>query len=354
MSDKDSKSTETFSEHAIYEQIFQIFEFEFQEIGKFVAFTDANASTHSTKIHNLHLRVCSEVENVLKLIVHEHFVPKAKVDDQWNAYKQEKLSKKKVLDDYRLLNSKLNNKERREVDQGLFGYPDFAFYYRLAVKHFHLNQKRVTFKAGISDGDRWKSMIPFELPNGVSVPFWWTHYNKLKHDKVASFSECTLGDLGHAMGALYILMNYLIIYQNENGHIRNPDYNRYRRNGGKPLQNNPLFCAYNSNFFEATCLVQNARLADILQEEHTRVIFNEMKPVKFTNRPNEVEYWSPDDWLKLQKTLKDAELDSVEWGKVNGAPDNCIYYGFVAYENIPLSENSDPHVGLAHFAKFCN
>lgn len=350
---------ETFNEYAIYEQIFQIFEIEFQEIGRFVAFTDANACAHSTKIHELHLRVCSEVENVLKLIVHEHFLAKDDVNKRWADQKASFLEKKGVRSEYESLSKKLNKRKGKELDKLLFGYPDFAFYYQLACDSFHLDQKRVTFKAGISDGNRWENMVPFALQKkDDAVPLWWTNYNRLKHDKVEWFSECTLIDLGNAMGALYILMNYLIVYQSGNERIQNPDYTRFRMNGGKPPQNDPPFCDYKSNFFDATCLAQNVRLADMLQESLTVILFNTL-PAKFvrplSQQPNEQAAWSPEEWQALQKPLNDADLDSVMWGKLNGDPAEHIYYGFVAYEEIPLSEtNDDPHCGLAHFAKFCN
>jgi hypothetical protein len=65
---------ENVAENKVYEGIFNIFELELEEISRFVAFTSGNMNVYSNKIHELHLRVCSEIENVLKIVIHKHFV----------------------------------------------------------------------------------------------------------------------------------------------------------------------------------------------------------------------------------------------------------------------------------------
>ena len=72
-----------FSERKIYESIFSIFERELEEISQFVAFADCNMEVCSNKIHELHLRVCSEVENILKIIISQYFVPVGKIQESW-------------------------------------------------------------------------------------------------------------------------------------------------------------------------------------------------------------------------------------------------------------------------------
>ena len=60
---------EIFLDNKIYEGLFNIFELELEEISRFVALTSANMDVYSNKIHELHLRVCSEIENLLKVSV---------------------------------------------------------------------------------------------------------------------------------------------------------------------------------------------------------------------------------------------------------------------------------------------
>ena len=82
---------EQFSELKIYEGIFTIFETEFEEIGNFVAFSDGNLGVYSNKIHELHLRVCSEIENILKIVIHKHFVSADDIKTLWDSEKSKGL-----------------------------------------------------------------------------------------------------------------------------------------------------------------------------------------------------------------------------------------------------------------------
>ena len=87
---------EIFSENKVYEGIFNIFELELKEISRFVAFTSGNMNVYSNKIHELHLRVCSEVENVLKIVVHKHFASAEEVKNLWETDKSAFLEKKSL------------------------------------------------------------------------------------------------------------------------------------------------------------------------------------------------------------------------------------------------------------------
>ena len=99
---------ETFAENKVYEGIFNIFELELEEISRFVAFTSGNMNVYSNKIHELHLRVCSEIENVLKIVVHKHFVSAEEVKNLWETDKSAFLEKKSLTPKYEELKNELN------------------------------------------------------------------------------------------------------------------------------------------------------------------------------------------------------------------------------------------------------
>jgi hypothetical protein len=222
----------------------------------------------------------------------------------------------------------------------------------LACDHFRANIKQVRFKAGISDGNRWKIMTPFSRTDGNAVPDWWMHYNKLKHDKVDIYFNCTLIDLVNAIGALYILMNYLLIYQKENIPIQYSDYTHFRKNGGKtPYE--AFLCAYQSKFFEVTTFNQNVLLAIILPEV---ISDDQLKNVAATNYFQQTLFaipQSPKIWEALGGPLKEAKLSSMEWGHPDD-PAPMIFYSFLDYQQIMDIDSQKQLWRLGCFAIFCN
>jgi len=180
-----------FNELRIYEDIYDIFESELVDIGKYISFTDENLKTYSNKIHELHLRVCSEVENMLKVVVHNNFVDKDKIREAYP-------TKKKNL--------------------------DFEYYLSVACTEFNLNKKIVKFKGAAAFGQQLDEIQPFNIKADDKVPEWWTAYNKLKHDKLANFNKCTLGDLINSLAGLYILMTYRKQYRKNNPPIEYQNY----------------------------------------------------------------------------------------------------------------------------------
>ena len=150
-----------FSEHKIYEDIFNIFERELKEISHFVAFADCNMEVCSNKIHELHLRVCSEIENILKSIVHQCFIPKEQVDKSWEDKKSKFLKNKNLVDKYEELKKELNKDGCTKVEKLLYGFPDFAFYLKIACETINLDKKVVNFKAMISRQSNYNKIKPF-------------------------------------------------------------------------------------------------------------------------------------------------------------------------------------------------
>ncbi len=247
---------ENFAENKVYEGIFNIFELELEEISRFVAFTSGNMNTYSNKIHELHLRVCSEIENVLKIVVHKHFVSAEEVKTLWDTDKSAFLEKKSLTPKYEELKNELNSGSKKDVDRLLFGFPDLAFYFKIACDKFNLHKKVIKFTGMVSHNIDWEVIQPFEIKKGEKVPVWWTHYNNLKHDKIKNYNICTLDDLIKSMSGLYILMNYLLKYQENNPPIQNQNYDLDKiKESVVPI--GCEFCFVQTKFFSASNAHQN-------------------------------------------------------------------------------------------------
>ena len=141
------------------------------------------------------------------------------------------------------------------MDRFLFGFPDFLFYFKIACEKFNLHKKVIKFTGTVSHNIDWEIIQPYELEEGRDVPIWWTNYNKLKHYKIKNFDICTLGDLIKSMSGAYILMNYLLKYQENNFSIPNRNYFSERENG--MVVGNCKFCSFQSKLFVASHAYQS-------------------------------------------------------------------------------------------------
>jgi hypothetical protein len=323
-------------EHRIYEDIFSIHESEFIEIGRYVALTDDNLKVYSNKIHELHLRVCSEIETALKKVVEKNFVSREQVFEKWDSQKSFFLAEKGRENDYKNLKVSFNSRGSEKLDELLFGHPDFSFYFKLACNEFHLNQKVVVCNAGLTTSENLHVIQPFETSLDKDVPNWWTSYNKLKHDKINFFSSCNLGDLLHSLAGFYILMNYLTKYRPDNEPTYNPDYFR-----DHPASNSVYVgCNYweaTSKIFKSSCI-----------------------------------YTAPFDWKPLPMTLSrdEYELLSRSEGGLGAIPEiaddgdplirklnmqeHCIFHTYFDYVERIDSTINQSFMTKERFGKFVN
>lgn len=247
-------------------------------------------NVYSNKIHELHLRVCSEVENILKIIIYKHFVPKSDVDSLWEKEKSQKLGEKELTDKYKELkealianeNSKRRKRESKKLDLNLFGFLDFSFYFKLACEKFNLHKKVIEFTEIVSQNTDWEIIQPFKLKEGEDVPNWWTNYNKLKHDKIDNFDKCKLDDLIKSLSGLYILMNYLLKYQENNKPTPNRNFTLDRLKNKVFTLIEPEFFAFKSKFFIASNTCQTLDFSvilpdDILEDEFQRITISQLE-----------------------------------------------------------------------------
>lgn len=307
-------------ENKIYESLFRVFEREFSTISEYVAFDEKNFNSYSIKIQELHLRICSEIENVLKIVVHKNFLNQEGVSSRWEEKKLKDLLNIKKSDEYLEIKDALNRKKMEQVDRSLFGFPDFSFYLYIASNTINLNKKSVIFTS-ILDVTSDKSVItPFAVKKGVNVPSWWTAYNRLKHDKVSNFSICTLNDLIHSFAALFILMVYLIKYTNEK-----PIFNQQMKTNFSEVSIDCSYWDFESIHFKSTNTIEeNVYMSIGFQDTITDEEYN-----LFLRRFNKIE----------EKSLLYSGSPEFTNEKIASAK-SAIFHVFVDY--MPFTAASNP------------
>lgn len=349
---------ENFSENKVYEGIFNIFEMELEEISRFVAFTEGNMKTYSNKIHELHLRVCSEIENVFKIVIHKHFVSADEVKTLWQTDKSAFLEKKSLIPKYEELKNELNKDGKGKLDKFLFGFPDFLFYFKIACKKFNLHKKVIKFTGIVSHNIDWEIIQPFELGDGRDVPIWWTNYNKLKHDKINNFDVCTLGDLLKAISGLFILMNYLLKYQENNLPIENRNYVLERLKPRVVVMDSE-FCGFQSKFFKVSNAYQHVMFSVFLPSRLSENDFQNLNLLSLEIRANQryknmVEYET--------RHIKDVDFKSIEYKMTYEILNKNVMFRsvehslFYTYLNYVQTINGDNKYfrELRHFGQFIN
>jgi hypothetical protein len=239
---------------------FNILEEEFLNISNYIAITKDNLSVYSNKIHDLHLRCCSDLENLLKLIIHRDFVSEEDVLKKWEEGKSKKLKSKGKLEEYIVFKKSLNLINGKQVERYLFGFPDFQTYFLIACEKFNLDKKMVILDAALDDSYNLYAIQPSLKGIGLDIPKFWNHYNKIKHDRINNYKMCNLEDLLNSLGSYYILMNYLYSYCNNN-----PTFDH-----GKSVNNNQFSCDYKavkSKIFRHTVSAQKNEI-DLPEKIH--------------------------------------------------------------------------------------
>jgi hypothetical protein len=200
-------------ERKLYCEIFFNFENEIRELTQYVSVIPQNYDTSSNKIHELHIRICTELENLLKIVSHE-FVASKEEFTKITKKAKNKASKVKLLSDIELLLKKCNIDNIESLISG-FLYPDFQI--------FNIKVKKVEFIGTIlnTKGD-FPTLIkplyfqPFFVEDGKVTPNWWTAYNNIKHNKIDNFENCTLNDLMNAFAGFYLIYNFLQNFKSSN------------------------------------------------------------------------------------------------------------------------------------------
>jgi len=170
----------------LFTQLFEIFEKELLNIFEYVGPSESNYYVYWNRIHELLLRIWSECLNLAKEIVIE--ITSKKGEDYL------KISTSDCYYDYLTNNLALNKKTIQFIWWLMLGE-------NIYIRPFEKTKPEKENEGKTELG--WESEEIME---------WWTHYNKLKHEKLKYYEKCCLKDIIYAFWAYYILLNYLVIW----------------------------------------------------------------------------------------------------------------------------------------------
>ncbi len=265
------------------------------------------------------------------------------------------MEKKSLTPKYEELKNELNRDGKQKLDKLLFGFPDFLFYFKLACEKFNLHKKVIKFTGTVSQRIDWEIIEPFELEEERNVPTWWTNYNKLKHDKIKHFDICTLSDLIYSLSGLFILMNYLLNYPENNAPIENRNY-LVEKIKQPVFIKDVDFCSFNSKFFLATNAYQNILYSMLFPQN---IPENTYQSLQLFNLDGAEKFFSDDE--KFTK-LKDMDLKSFEhkmiWGnqektEKSESIEHSLFYTYIDYLQV-VDFNGNLYRELRHYAVFTN
>lgn len=203
-----SANTQQIQKDKLYVELFKIFEKELLNIFETVSPFQHNLWVFGNKIHELHLRICAEVENLVKEVAQDFF---------WeNEIK--KLEKTNTDND---IKNKLERLWYKSYDEKLLSYiseekyEPFSFYFSLLNDKLWLSCKRLIFIWWVEWYNFWdvgSYFVPFQIKKWNKTPVWRSNYNGIKHNKLKKYQICNLWDLINAFWAYYILLNYLVVW----------------------------------------------------------------------------------------------------------------------------------------------
>ena len=204
-------------EKKVFTDLFNIYEQELLNIFQYIApinnicnkekcncWCKINLNVSWNKIHELHLRVCAECENLMKKISNKLY-PERDFD---NEYKKRKLkSIQSIIDN-------LSIKDTKKIERMVYKFADMPFYLSILNKKIWICNKMIEF-SGIMETSPEKQISylqPFDKNNEKKqLPIRWDHYNVIKHYKIENYSICTLWDLINSLWAYYMLLNYFVL-----------------------------------------------------------------------------------------------------------------------------------------------
>lgn len=200
-------------EKKVFADLFDIYEQELLTIFQYVAPINLNNNLETTgnKIHELHLRVCAECENLVKQISKKLF-PERNFDREYQNEKSEDI--KEILDN-------VPQKYHKEIKKNFYRHADMPFYLGILNEKLWICDKKIEFCKIIEAEPESQVLFmqPFDKNNETwIIPLRREHYNKIKHDKIDNYNMCTLRDLVNSLWAYYMLLNYFSM------NINNPVY----------------------------------------------------------------------------------------------------------------------------------
>ena len=228
-------------EKKVFRDLFDIYEQEFLTILQYVAPFD-KMKVSSNRIHELHMRICAECENLAVKIV-QQFISKEEYQEKYwiqkksfmledaNNFQYLSNSAKEHHNQMKEILEKMDSNDQDSLIRWIFVYPDMSFYIWELNQLLWLCDKKIKFIQIIEiNPEEYKSQFfqPFGLKWFQNVPLWRTHYNSIKHNKITNYKNCTLLDLINSLWAYYMLLNYFSM------NIKNPVHKEIKSKEFKP------------------------------------------------------------------------------------------------------------------------
>ena len=325
---------------AIFLQLFRIYEQEFSDILEYVAPIKQNYSTTSNKIHELHLRVCAELENLVKEIGKD---VKTSFDFDTDFQGKEIRDKKvaKILE-------KLDSKEKNIVtDLTLSKHPDFAYFLGVLDDEISLCSKMIKFCQDMEISPkkwdkRWFYIKPFGRTGqdgDGNIPNWRKNYNLIKHNKIEYYTKCSFLDLIYSFGAYYIALNYLIFGHNTKIKIEKIPFNDPTKNN---LSYEYLENDISTSIFQVTsCCVNYDRDIHLYFMRHEQI--------------SDVEYKT------IQSSIDEYNKNAISpYTNSEFTVGEHLYYSFFDFERVIINIDINDHTKNEfawrkhHYIKFVN
>ena len=204
-------------EKRVYTELFNIYEQDFLQILDYIApinnaynieWSDCclriNLNVSWNKIHELHLRICSECENLMKSIIKKLY-PEIDLDAEYLETKHKEV--------YSIINN-LDPNQKNLILKNLNKHADMPFCLSILDKKIWICNKIIEFSKVIEVNPDNQIMYiqPFDRNNkDKHFPQRREHYNQIKHDKINNYVQCTLRDLINSLWAYYMLLNYFVL-----------------------------------------------------------------------------------------------------------------------------------------------
>ncbi len=186
-----------------YWEYYRELEKEFLQTQKYVEFCEDNNAVYSIEYLKLYQAVCSEIDVVGKVLaqaVSKPFIPEERKNNiyKWWYEIQDLLFATEGPFTYMNLSAEPKRISIQDYKCLLMDKIELHPWYNFRIE-------KGCDKAG---------RVNYKLVNGYNVPQWWSDYNKVKHNRIASVSasgknynypKANFGNLCNAFAALYVL-----------------------------------------------------------------------------------------------------------------------------------------------------
>lgn len=175
-----------------YWQYYRELESELISTKKYVSFDIVNKNTFSVEYLKLLQSVCSEIDVVGKAIANE-------LNEKFDP-----TQKNNTIQKWWLIIQEWFNKE--------CGNPEVLFFDSFKLEPWK--------GYSVEEFENTKGAKRIKLKNGCKTPFWWTAYNKVKHNRTSidsdtespNYVKANLWNVSNAYAALYLLEKTFLVY----------------------------------------------------------------------------------------------------------------------------------------------